>query len=103
MANYKQTHSLTTLIRAINTQNRTLSTLRSKVAGEAASSTAGARGKSDVVTGLKLIVASNGILVAQLKDKAVGRPVSRSQLKRSVAAAIKGNKDLAAGGKLLKI
>jgi hypothetical protein len=103
VAKAKQTHSLAPLIKAINAQDRTLTGLELKVGGEAPSSTVGRKAKSDLVTGLRLIVASNATFIAQLQDQAAGRPVSKSQLQRAALAAIKGNKDLAAAGKLLRI
>lgn len=101
LATYQKTHSASAVVKAIHSQNRDLTALRTKVFGQSPSSAGGAKGRADIITGLKLIVASNNLLAQELQKAAAGEPISKSQLQAAVAADKKGNIDLNAGAKLL--
>lgn len=103
LATLDRTHKVSPLIRAINTQDRTLMALERKLTAEAPSSARGAKGKSDIITGLKLIVGSNEMMAKDLKKASKKQAVSRAQLRAATRAAKKGNADLNAGAKLLKV
>ncbi len=100
LATYEKTHSAKPLISASEKQNRVLKALETKLSRESSSTAAGAKGKADIIKGLKLIVGSNTILIKHLQS---GQPLSASQQKAAVSAAKKGNSDLNAGGRLLKV
>lgn len=102
-AKYERTHSSTQLIRAIRAQDRNLLSLKRRVAAERASNTTGARAKADIMRGLTLIVDSNNTLAKDLARASSHRPVSKRQLAAAVLAARRGNRDLALGGRLLKV
>ncbi len=103
LAAYQRTHNPTVLIKAINAQSKTLRALETKVSGQPASSAAGTKGKSDIVKGLRLIVGSNTTLAKELQLSAHHAPVSKAKLKAATTADEKGNRDLNAGTKLLKL
>jgi hypothetical protein len=102
-ARFQRTHSSKALIRAIRAQNRNLTSLRHRVAGERASNATGARGKSDIIRGLTLIVGSNNTLSKDVARAASHRTVSKRQIAAATLAARRGNRDLARGGRLLKV
>jgi hypothetical protein len=101
IAIYEKRHSSTALIKALNRQATDLHALQGKLSGQSASSTKGAKGKADIVKGLGLVAKSDTGLAKALRA-AHGKPVPRSQLTTAVATAKKGNRDLAAGMKLLR-
>jgi hypothetical protein len=103
LAAYQRTHSPTALIKAIGTQNKALGSLETKLSGESSSSARGAQGKTDIVTGLRLIIGSNHTLAKELQKSAEHAPVSKAKVKAATAADVKGNRDLNAGSKLLKL
>lgn len=103
LAAYQKTHNPTALIKAINAQTKTLKALETKLTAQSTSSTAGTKGKSDIVKGLRLIVGSNTTLAKELQLSAHHAPVSKAKLKAATAADEKGNRDLNAGSKLLKL
>lgn len=98
-----RTHKAAALIKAINTQDKTLTTLETKLTGEAPSSAAGTKGKADIIAGLKLIVSSNHTVTKELKKASRKQAVSTAQLKAADNAEKAGNRKLNAGAKLLKI
>jgi hypothetical protein len=59
--------------------------------------------KSDIVKGLRLIIGSNTMLAKRLQHSAHHAPVSKAKVKAATAADTKGNRDLNAGSKLLKL
>jgi hypothetical protein len=101
LATYEKTHSPTALIKSIKAQNRDLSALETKVAGQTASTPNGTKGKADIVTGLRLIIGSNRTLTKELQRSSAHKPVSNAKMKAAAKADVKGNADLNAGGKLL--
>jgi hypothetical protein len=103
LAAYQTTHNPTALIKAIKGQNTTLKALESKLSGQSASSSNGTKGKADIVTGLRLVIGSNTTLAKELQQSANHAPVSKAKLKAATTADEKGNRDLNAGTKLLKL
>jgi hypothetical protein len=103
LSTYQKTHNPTALIKAIKGQDKTLNALETKLSAQSASSADGTKGKADVVTGLRLIVGSNKTLAKELAQSAHHAPVSKAKLKAATAADVKGNRDLNAGSKLLKL
>jgi hypothetical protein len=95
----EQTHKVGPLIRALIDQDRTLGRLHAKLADIKPSSKAGARGRGDVLTGLRLIIASNRTLVTGLQHGSL----PKAKLREATAADQKGNLDLNRGAKLLKV
>jgi hypothetical protein len=100
---YQKTHNPTALIKAIKGQSRTLSALETKLSQESASSANGTKGKTDIVKGLGLIIGSNTTLAKELQQSAHHAPVSKAKLKAATKADTRGNRDLNAGSKLLKL
>jgi hypothetical protein len=101
LATYEKTHSPSALIKAIKAQDKDLSALEAKVAGQSASTANGTKGQKDIVTGLRLIIDSNSTLVKEFQRAGAHRPVSKAKLTAAEKADIKGNQDINAGGKLL--
>ncbi|HTW11850.1 MAG TPA: hypothetical protein VME01_03835 [Solirubrobacteraceae bacterium] len=102
IATLQQKKSVTALVDAIRAQDRNLSALHNHLDRESASTASGAKGKTDLVDGLKLIIASNQTLAKDLAKAAKHQPVSKAQLKAAVEKAKKGNVDLNTGSKMLK-
>ncbi|HTW12593.1 MAG TPA: hypothetical protein VME01_07615, partial [Solirubrobacteraceae bacterium] len=102
IATLQQKKSVTPLVNAIKAQDRNLSALRNHLDRESASTAAGAKGKTDPVIGLELIINSNQTLAKDLSRAAKNQTVSKAQLKGAVAKAKKGNVDLNNGSKMLK-
>lgn len=100
LATYDKTRSAKTLITAIKTQNGVLKALKGKLSRESASSANGAKGKADIVNGLGLIVRSNTALAKHLQS---GKPLSHAEANTAITQDKKGNDDLNAGGKLLRV
>jgi hypothetical protein len=98
-----KTHNPTALIKAIKGQSKTLTALEAKRSSQPASSANGTKGKSDIVKGLRLIIGSNTTLAKELYQSAHHAPVSKAKVKAANAADTKGNRDLNAGSKLLKL
>jgi hypothetical protein len=103
LSTYQTTHNPTALMKAIKGQDKTLKALETKLSAQSPSSANGTKGKADIVKGLRLIVGSNGTLAKELEQSAHHAPVSKAKLKASTAADVKGNRDLTAGSKLLKL
>lgn len=103
LATYKKTHNPTALISAVKAENATLRALETRLSHRSASTTDGAKGKAAIVTGLRLIIGSNTTLAKELQQSARHAPVSKAKLKASIAEDNKGNRDLNAGSKLLKL
>ncbi|HWD68783.1 MAG TPA: hypothetical protein VG293_01240 [Solirubrobacteraceae bacterium] len=99
----QRTHSPSVLIRAIESQDRNLGSLRRRLRREPASSRSGRRGKADVVRGLTLIVDSNTVLARDLKRAAHHERVSKRRLAAATLSDRRGNRDLLRGAKLLKL
>jgi hypothetical protein len=76
---------------------------QAKLSSQSASSASGTKGKSDIVKGLRLIIGSNTTLAKELQQSAHHAPVSKAKVKAATAADMKGNRDLNAGSKLLKL
>lgn len=103
LARFEKSHSPTALISAVRAQNRTLSALRRRLAGQAPSSARGRRGKLDIVRGLTLIIRSNQVLIRDLHRSAHGKPTPRRELLAAVSADKRGNRDINAGARLLHV
>ena len=103
LSTYQQTHNPTALIKAIRGQSKTLKALETKLSSQPASSANGSKGKADIVKGLRLIIGSNNTLAKELAQSAHHAPVSKAKVKAATAADTKGNRDLNAGSKLLKL
>jgi hypothetical protein len=103
LSTYQKTHNPTALIKAVKGQSKTLKALEAKLSGQSASSTNGTKGKADIVKGLRLIIGSNSTLAKELQQSAHHAPVSKAKVKAATAADTKGNRDLTAGSKLLKL
>jgi hypothetical protein len=101
-AAFEQTHSAAALVKAVKAQDKTLKTLDTKVKGQSPSTPVGTKAKSDIVKGLRLIVASNTSLVSDYKLAQQGHPVTRAQLNVMVNEANTGNVDMLTGIKLLE-
>ncbi len=101
IATLQKSDTVTPLIRAIKAQDRDLTTLRRRLERETASSAGGARGQTDIVTGLRLIVRSNTTLAKDLNKSSRGESFSKSRLKAASAADQRGSRDIDAGGRLL--
>ncbi|HEX3691252.1 MAG TPA: hypothetical protein VHV28_16240 [Solirubrobacteraceae bacterium] len=103
LTTYQSTHNPTALIKAVKSQNKALNALETKLMSQSGSTANGKKGKADVVKGLRLIVGSNNTLAKELRQSAHHAPVSKAKLKAATAADVKGNRDLNAGTKLLKL
>jgi hypothetical protein len=102
LSKFEKTHSATALIKAIRAQDRNLTSLRHRLTAESASSTAGRRGKTDIIRGLTLIVGSNKTLAKDIAKAASHQTVPKAQVAAASAADKRGNRELVAGAKLLK-
>jgi hypothetical protein len=103
LSTYQKTHNPTALIKAIKGQSKTLTALETKLSSQPASSANGTKGKSDIVKGLRLIIGSNTSLAKELQQSAHHAPVSKAKVNAATAADTRGNRDLNAGSKLLKL
>ena len=103
LSTYQKTHNPTALIKAIKGQSKTLKALETKLSSQPASSANGSKGKADIVKGLRLIIGSNNTLAKELAQSAHHAPVSKAKVNAATAADTKGNRDLNAGSKLLKL
>lgn len=103
MSKLQRTHSPRALIRAIRAQDRNLTALKRRLAPQSASTPVGGRAKYDILKGLTLIVASNDTIARDLAKLASHRAVSKRQLVVATLVARKGNRDLVAGARLLKV
>lgn len=103
LATLEKSGSAKAIVKAIKAQDRDLNTLKHRIAVEGASSSAGSRGKRDITKGLALIVKSNTTLGKDISRASSGKSVSKAQVKAATAAVKKGNVDIDAGAKLLKV
>jgi hypothetical protein len=103
LSTYQKTHNPRALIKAIKGQDKTLNALDTKLSAQSASSANGTKGKADIVKGLRLIVGSNTTLAKELQQSADHAPVSKAKLNAATTSDVKGNRDLNAGSKLLKL
>jgi hypothetical protein len=103
LATLQKSGSAKAIVKAINAQDRNLTALKNRVAGQSSSTSAGSKGKSDVTKGLALIVKSNTTLAGDLSKASSGKPVSKTQVKAATAEVKKGNVEINAGAKLLKV
>ena len=88
------------LVRALNHEVADLHALKTKLAGESASSAKGRMAKADIVKGLGLIATAYGALRKDVQD-AHGGPVPRAKVNAAVATDKKGRRQLLAGLHLL--
>lgn len=97
LATYEKTVSPAKLITAVTAQNVILKALRTHVSGDAASTANGAKGRTDIVKGLTLIIDSNTTLTKALRKRERGAPISKAAVDAAVKADHTGNADLKAG------
>jgi hypothetical protein len=98
LAKYAHGHARP-LVRALHHEVVDLDTLRSQLKREAASSVPGARAKSLVITGLRLMASAYAQLRIDIQA-AHGGPVSQAQVNVAVSMRTRGRTKLLAGAKL---
>jgi hypothetical protein len=89
------------LIKALRHEVADIHALRGALSPESTSSTAGATGKQDVLTGLKRIAKAYGALASDVQKASHGTPVPKAKVQAAITTDKKGRRELKAGLKLL--
>jgi hypothetical protein len=99
---YKENRNPAPVVNALDQSITVLRSLKTKIAAQAASSTAVKEGKAELVKGLQAVIDAYGKLKIAIGEKAGSPSAALENAKKADAAVKAGRLDLAEGLKLLK-